>query len=114
MTNTHEPERAVSGWIGEAPPRVASKKSETAIPSNPSLEAISASLLTERGPPVGCGVERHFRRPDVEKITGLSTASIYRLMKAGTFPRPLRMSQKTVAWRESDLAEYLRARKDAA
>ena len=46
---------------------------------------------------------KFFRRPDVESLTGLSRASIYRLMDDGEFPRPVRVGKRAVAWREADL-----------
>ena len=55
-------------------------------------------------------LEKHYRRPEVEEITGLSTATIYRLMQSGKFPRPVKMSEKTVAWPESVLKTYLEGR----
>lgn len=47
------------------------------------------------------------RRSEVEKITGLSRTSIYRMMNDNEFPRPLRIGKRSVAWREVDLTEWL-------
>lgn len=44
----------------------------------------------------------------IERI-GLSRSSIYRMMEAGTFPRPLRFGPAAVRWRESDVARWLAA-----
>ena len=46
---------------------------------------------------------RFFRIRDVEKFTGLSRASIYRLMREGKFPRPVRLGERAVAWTIDDL-----------
>ena len=36
--------------------------------------------------------EKLLRRRDVEELTGLSRASVYRLISEGEFPRPVRVS----------------------
>jgi prophage regulatory protein len=41
---------------------------------------------------------RLLRRPEVERETGLSRSSIYRLMDEGKFPRPRRTGHRAVAW----------------
>ena len=46
------------------------------------------------------------RRPIVERRVGLSRATIYAKMAAGTFPRPVRIGARAVAWRERDLIEW--------
>ena len=42
--------------------------------------------------------EKLLRRRDVEELTGLSRASIYRLISEGGFPRPVRVSATGVRW----------------
>ncbi len=50
------------------------------------------------------------RRPQVEQKTGLSRSSIYALVKAGTFPAPIRLGSKSVAWVEQDVERWQAAR----
>ena len=50
---------------------------------------------------------RLLRRPEVEKLTGLSRSSIYALMDRGEFPRPRRIGQRAVAWDEATLERWL-------
>jgi len=45
-------------------------------------------------------------RKTVEKMSGLSRASIYRLMNAGKFPRPLPIGTGSVRWRQSDVIAW--------
>ena len=47
------------------------------------------------------------RRPDVEKVTGLSRSGIYAKMNKGDFPRPMRLGPRAVAWREIDIQEWI-------
>lgn len=55
-------------------------------------------------------VHKIFRRPAVEAATGLSRSSIYALMAAGKFPRPIRIGGRAVGWLETDIAEYQQRR----
>ena len=42
----------------------------------------------------------------VVTLVTLSKCTIYRLIKAGKFPKPIKISPRRVAWRESDLHEW--------
>ena len=50
---------------------------------------------------------RVLTRKQVEKITGLSCSSIYRLMAAGEFPQNIRLGQRSVRWKREDLEDFL-------
>jgi len=50
------------------------------------------------------------RRPEVERETGLSRATIYRQIEAGTFPRPQRIGRRAVAWRASSIEAWKQSR----
>lgn len=54
------------------------------------------------------------RRPEVERLTGLSRSTIYRLMAAGEFPKPVKLTGKAVGWQLSAIAEWLAQRPLAA
>lgn len=47
------------------------------------------------------------KRPDVERLTGLSRASIYARLKRGTFPLPVRIGPNSVAWRADDVEDWI-------
>ena len=49
-------------------------------------------------------------RPEVERRTGLSRSTLYRKMREGTFPVPLKVSERAVRWRESDIRAYVDSR----
>ena len=53
--------------------------------------------------------DRLLRRREVEKITGMSRSSIYRLMKKGKFPRRVRIGSKAVRWRLSVIMAWLKS-----
>ena len=50
---------------------------------------------------------RVIRRKEVERLTGLGASSIYALMEKGQFPRPLQISERTVAWRLVEIEAWL-------
>ena len=54
--------------------------------------------------------EQYLRFPAVQKIVGLSRASIYRLASEGSFPKPVLIGKRTVGWPESVIAAYLASR----
>ncbi len=50
--------------------------------------------------------EQLLRIADVCKQVGLGRSTVYRRIKAGTFPRPLDLDA-IVAWRSSDIAAWI-------
>ena len=57
--------------------------------------------------------QKHFKvmkRPVVESITGLSRSSIYSKMDDGTFPRNIKLSERSVGWLEHEVQEWLKNR----
>lgn len=46
------------------------------------------------------------RLPAVEALTGLKKTTIYAGAHAGTFPKPLKLSARCIAWRASDIAQW--------
>lgn len=46
------------------------------------------------------------RLPMVLRFTGLGRSTIYRLMAKRRFPPPVRLSDRVVAWRRSDLERW--------
>ena len=50
------------------------------------------------------------RRRQVEQLVQLSRSTIYAAVKAGTFPAPVRIGARAVAWRVSEVEQWLAAR----
>ncbi|MHB1702266.1 MAG: helix-turn-helix transcriptional regulator [Acidobacteriaceae bacterium] len=46
------------------------------------------------------------RLPDVKLVTGLSKSSLYALIRAESFPAPVRLGPRTVAWVRSEVKEW--------
>ena len=53
--------------------------------------------------------DRLLRRAEVEQMVGLSRATIYAKMSAGSFPRPKRVGPRIVRWRASDIDAWMAA-----
>jgi prophage regulatory protein len=47
------------------------------------------------------------RRSQVEQEVGLKRSTIYQRMHEGTFPRSIRLGERAVGWRASDIEDFL-------
>lgn len=47
------------------------------------------------------------RLPAVTERTGLCRSTIYQRVAVGTFPKPVRISSKSVAWIESEVTDWI-------
>lgn len=47
------------------------------------------------------------RRPQVEARTGLPRSTIYDRMKKGSFPKPINLGKRTVAWLSVDIEAWI-------
>jgi prophage regulatory protein len=54
--------------------------------------------------------EFFMRRPEVSRTTGLPPSTLYARIKAGDFPRPVKLGPRTVAWRATDVQRWIAAR----
>lgn len=51
-----------------------------------------------------------WKLPTVIAKTTLSEPTIYRLMKQDLFPKPIRIGQRAVAWKSSEVEAFIAAR----
>lgn len=51
--------------------------------------------------------QRLIRRKEVQAKTGLGASSIYAMMKTGEFPQCLNLSERRVAWIESEIDQWV-------
>jgi prophage regulatory protein len=58
--------------------------------------------------------ERLIRLPEVKTLTGWSRSSIYAGIAAGTFPRPIKLGSRAVAWPLSSIQDFIADRIRAA
>ena len=50
------------------------------------------------------------RLPQVEATCGLKKSAIYIRIKEGTFPVPVRLGPKSVAWRSDEVSQWVDSR----
>lgn len=50
------------------------------------------------------------RLPRVEELTSLKKSAIYAGVRARTFPSPVRLTTRAVAWREQDVLDWCESR----
>ena len=55
-------------------------------------------------------VDRLLTRAEVEVRAGLSRSSLYRLMRQGLFPEPIRVGIRAVRWPSSEVDAWLASR----
>lgn len=53
---------------------------------------------------------RLIRRKEVQAKTGLGASSIYAMMQQGKFPKAVNISERRVAWIESDVDQWINER----
>lgn len=56
---------------------------------------------------------RLLRLPTVCELTGLGRSRVYALMKEKSFPAPVQLSVRSVAWPEIEIMEWIEARLNA-
>ena len=50
----------------------------------------------------------------LHELTGLSLATLWRMRRRGDLPEPIRLSPGRVAWRETDIADWIDRREAAS
>ncbi|CUH64651.1 putative transcriptional regulator [Thalassovita autumnalis] len=53
---------------------------------------------------------KFLRLPEVKSRTGFSRSSIYLFVQNGTFPRPVRIGGRAVAWLETEIDAWIEER----
>jgi len=52
-------------------------------------------------------VDRFMRLDEVLHTTGLGKSTLYRRIREGSFPKQVRIGPNSVAWRQSDITEWM-------
>lgn len=58
--------------------------------------------------------EKILKISDLKSITGLSRSSIYRASADGSFPRPIKLGQRSSGWLKSEIDDWLTERVSAS
>ena len=51
--------------------------------------------------------QKILRRRSVEAMTGLRRSTLYAYIAAGTFPRPVKLGERSVGWVEAEVEEWI-------
>lgn len=51
--------------------------------------------------------DKILRQKDIQELTGLSRSAIYRHINAGTFPAPVKLTERLIGWRHSAISEWV-------
>ena len=54
--------------------------------------------------------DRLLRRPEVERRCQLGRSTIYRLMRLGQFPEPIKIGRRAVRWSEREVEDWMASR----
>lgn len=54
--------------------------------------------------------DRLLPRDAVETRVGITTSTLYRMMRSGEFPEPLRIGSRCVRWSEHEVEQWIAAR----
>lgn len=79
-------------------------QNQQAAPGLHSVNTTPATMPTAATKPA-----RLLRLPAVLERTGLGKSSVYAGMAAGTFPTPVRLGTRGVAWKESEIEAWVNA-----
>ena len=83
-----------------------------ALPCGGSATPRTLAQAKRDGCPAARG--RFLRIKDVIATIGLSRTSIYRMIGAGKFPKPVQLTARSVGWWEADVSKWLDERLEAA
>ncbi len=71
-------------------------------------------MSIEHSPARGDGAHGHLdkmlRAPGVMALTGLSRTTLWRRVRAGTFPAPVELGANSIGWPASEISVWLKAR----
>lgn len=69
-------------------------------------------MSEDKSVPVPVFERRILRRDEVEAKTGFKRAHIYNLMKAGKFPKALRLGVRAVGWDSLEIEQWIAERRN--
>ncbi len=58
--------------------------------------------------------KRALKRKEVLGLVSLSSATLYRMMSRGEFPRPVQVGRRAARWRSDEVEEWLASRPHTA
>ena len=68
-------------------------------------------MTEDQSLPLPAGVRRILRRDEVEAKTGFKRAHLYNLMRAGKFPKAIRLGIRAVGWDSLEVEQWIAERR---
>ncbi len=68
------------------------------------------AAVTPENPPRASLAPRLLRLPEVESRTALKKSTIYAAIRAGSFPKPVMVGARSVAWRAAEVDAWCESR----
>lgn len=91
-------------------PKIFTSRSSATSADAP-LATSAEPLQAQAAPPTKSDYpERLLRLSDVLFVTGLGKTSVYAAMQTGSFPAAVRLTERSVAWRESEVIAWVTSR----
>lgn len=91
--------------IAAAIPAAAKEKATGAIPSFDDLP--DSALIRERQ------LVQSYKRPDVPAPVPFSSATLWRKVRMGEFPQPIKLGERITAWKVGEVRQWLQSREAA-
>ena len=79
--------------------------SDQNVPKNEADSQAGRGAVSSPGPETSDEIG-FLRLPQVKSITGLSKSSLYALIRANSFPAPVQLGPRTVAWVRSEIKQW--------
>jgi prophage regulatory protein len=80
----------------------------------PSTITSTATVAQDVKPQLAWPDDRFLRLSEVERVTGLSRTSLWRLRRAGAFPKGYAISPNTRRWLASEIHAWIRSKLTSA
>lgn len=68
------------------------------------------AIPVTKSPHAGALQDRLLRKRETLAFSGHSNSTLYEEIQAGRFPKPVKIGKRAVAWRYSELLDWLNAR----
>lgn len=74
------------------------------------VSSVTHPVTTGQFPvPADATPERFLRLPAVVSMTGIPRSSLYEKVASGSFPEPVRIGERCIAWRLSSITSWMNA-----
>ena len=69
--------------------------------------------MSEENEKAGSGIDIFLRDTEVTRTTGIPRSTRYEMIERGEFPKPIKLSERSVAWSAAEISKWQRQRIEA-